>query len=483
MPDIDPSALSRPPAGGLGGAGASTPVLAAKTLAAAAAAAPGSLKAPKTSQIIPARIDLEPLYAVLKAAVGLEQWTTYKNAISEFMLGRMNQAEYQDRIDPILNTPEKEHNHNQLLAALFANVTREMPDPDLAPWVSANDKPAAPPAPKPVTGDAAERRLKGEIMQLPSRDRRRIKDLAQNNFDPQELFDSAFISYSRRPGHRLVDATPHASSMPNMNLDLEIRKRFNQPLAVESGEFPDAKAVEGRMLPICYEHALLGGHASDAAQLVTLATETFIKETLAAVFSRVRSNAPGEGGTASYGPGTSWIQTHGYKRQIAREEAAFARGEISRDKNGFLPVEAKAAAERAPLGMADLRLAIQIADCGFSRFPAIYAAIMNDYREGELENWNNYSYLPGYAPRPLRKRPQAVVEALAPAAAAAAAVVATTNVGGTGGTAAAAGQTAAASATDHDAMEVDSGMHWEGTGDNDLAALDAVLDVCLAAGG
>ena len=55
-----------------------------------------------------------------------------------------------------------------------------MPDQGLAPWVSANDKPSAP-GTKPVTGDAAERRLKGDVMQLPSRDRRRIKDLAHND--------------------------------------------------------------------------------------------------------------------------------------------------------------------------------------------------------------------------------------------------------------------------------------------------------------
>lgn len=66
------------------------------------------------------------------------------------------------------------------MAALYANVTREMPDPGLASWVSANDKPAVGAGSKPVSGDAAERRLKGEVMQLPSRDRRRIKDLAQN---------------------------------------------------------------------------------------------------------------------------------------------------------------------------------------------------------------------------------------------------------------------------------------------------------------
>lgn len=56
-----------------------------------------------------------------------------------------------------------------------------MPDQGLAPWVSANDKPSTAAGSKPVSGDAAERRLKGEVMQLPSRDRRRIKDLVHND--------------------------------------------------------------------------------------------------------------------------------------------------------------------------------------------------------------------------------------------------------------------------------------------------------------
>lgn len=56
-----------------------------------------------------------------------------------------------------------------------------MPDQGLAPWVSANDKPTATVTSKPVSGDAAERRLKGDVMQLPARDRRRVKDLIQND--------------------------------------------------------------------------------------------------------------------------------------------------------------------------------------------------------------------------------------------------------------------------------------------------------------
>lgn len=82
----------------------------------------------------------------------------------------------------ILGTPnsEKEHLHNQLVAAIYGNVTREMPDQGLAPWVSANDKPSTSTGSKPTSGDASERRLKGEVMQLPARDRRRIKDLRSN---------------------------------------------------------------------------------------------------------------------------------------------------------------------------------------------------------------------------------------------------------------------------------------------------------------
>jgi hypothetical protein len=51
----------------------------------------------------------------------------------------------------------------------------------VANWVSANDKPTTGAGSKPITGDAAEQRLKTEVMQLPSRDRRRLKDISQND--------------------------------------------------------------------------------------------------------------------------------------------------------------------------------------------------------------------------------------------------------------------------------------------------------------
>lgn len=87
------------------------------------------------------------------------------------------------RIDTFIDTSagEIEHLHNQLIAAIYGNVTREMPDQGVASWVSANDKPTTGAGSKPVSGDAAEQRLKTEVMQLPARDRRRLKDLSQND--------------------------------------------------------------------------------------------------------------------------------------------------------------------------------------------------------------------------------------------------------------------------------------------------------------
>ena len=107
-------------------------------------------------------------------------WSCRANSVCT---GRLNQAEFSEQIDPLLASPDghKERLHNQLIAAIYGNVTREMPDQGLAPWVSANDKPSTTTGSKPVSGDAAERRLKGEVMQLPSRDRRRLKELAQND--------------------------------------------------------------------------------------------------------------------------------------------------------------------------------------------------------------------------------------------------------------------------------------------------------------
>ena len=238
--------------------------------------------------------------------------------------------------------------------------------------------------------------------------------------------------------------------------DLEIRKRYAQTLAVESGEFPDMQGIESRMLPICYEGGLTSGHVPDAAQFMSVATETFLKDVLSSIFSKTRSNGPGTAGSAGTGGGASWVQTQKYRVQLEKEEEAWLRGEIQRDKVGLLPIEAKAASDRAPLGMADVRTALELGDCGLGQMPVVMEQIVFGYREGELEAWDDYSYLEGYSiPATYDIDEDVTMSGM-------------NGVNGTNG-----------NSHDYD-DESDSG--WVGGEHEDKAELDDLLDACLAIG-
>jgi transcriptional coactivator HFI1/ADA1 len=80
MPDFDinPAALSRP------SISLSTPILSNKSIT---VSAPSVTKTPKSSQLIPARIDLEPIYIKLKTHIDADQWPVYKEAVRQFLIG------------------------------------------------------------------------------------------------------------------------------------------------------------------------------------------------------------------------------------------------------------------------------------------------------------------------------------------------------------------------------------------------------------
>jgi len=202
------------------------------------------------------------------------------------------------------------------------------------------------------------------------------------------------------------------------------------------------------MLPICYEVGLTSGHAQEAAHFMSVATETFIKEVLSSIFSKTRSNGPGTCGSAGTGGGASWIQTHKYRAQLEREEELSLRGDVQRDKSGLLPIEAKAASERGPLGMADVRTALEIGDCGLGQMPVMIRQVMLGYREGEVEAWDEFSwpeqYEPGYV----------------------------TELDGDG-------DARMTGMNGVNGMDMED-YGWEGCGHDDRAGLDSVLDMCLA---
>jgi transcriptional coactivator HFI1/ADA1 len=242
--------------------------------------------------------------------------------------------------------------------------------------------------------------------------------------------------------------------------DLEIRKRYAVALGVESGEFPDVQNIESRMLPICYEVGLTSGHVGDAAHFMSVATETFLKEVLSSIFSKTRSNGPGTAGSAGTGGGASWVQTHKYRLQLEKEEEAWLRGEIQRDKGGLLPTEARAALERGALGMADVRTALELSDCGLGQMPVVVESIIYGHREGELEAWDDYSFPEGFTPGFIEDFDGDI------------------EMGGMNGTNGVNGVNGV-NGHNYDA-ESDSG--WAGGEYEDHTDLDNVLDSCLAIG-
>lgn len=217
----------------------------------------------------------------------------------------------------------------------------------------------------------------------------------------------------------------------NLDWELEIRKRYGQPLASETGEFPDAESIHARMVPICYEESVVSGAGFPCAEFMAIATETFVKEVLSSVFSRTRSNGPS--GTIN---GTV---TRKYRRQLEREELAFTRGEISKDlATGLLPIEAKEASLRQPLGLRDLRLALDLGGGLLGQMPLIVDEIIGSYDEDELELERQRYAVPNWE------------------------------------------QVTTATVTDMDGMDVDDAdWEWEGGTAADREHLGSLLDECL----
>ncbi|KAL4998115.1 transcriptional regulator of RNA polII, SAGA, subunit-domain-containing protein [Aspergillus recurvatus] len=321
------------------------------------------------------RLDLGPSYLELKSRIGAN-WAEYKEATTLFLLGQLNQDELSSRLDPIICADQKiEHLHNNFICAIIANLTRDLPDHGVASWVSANDKPSV--VSKPTSGDAAEQRLKTEVMQLPPRDRRRIKAIPER--DPHDTVRNELNEYHLAKQIKLPSQVPASAGGLNMtNWELEVRKRYAQPLASETGEFPDAESIHARMTPICYEESVVNGAGVACAEFMAIATETFVKEVLSVVFSRTRSNGPS--GTIN------GMMKRSYKQQLEREELAFTRGEIAKDgATGLLPVEAKEARTRSALGVRDLRLSLELGSGVLSHMPLLVDQIMGGYLEDELE--------------------------------------------------------------------------------------------------
>lgn len=346
---------------------------------------PSTLKIPKSAQ---PRIDYEPLYTDLKLLIG-HNWTVYHDALTRFIRAELSAFEFGELTDNfVLANPATEHAHNSLICGILFNTTADAPEGGPAAWVSAaSDKAISTTAVKPAnTSDVGEQRLKAEVMLIPARDRRRIKALQGDKSDEDNLTANAYESYYQAGRLRAPDNVPATGGgLAKTNWDLEIKKRYTAPLFAETSEFPDANAVSARMLPICYEESVTAGAAPQCAELVSIAAEAYLKDYLGGIFHRTRSNGP----VLENGLGGG-IQTAGYKKQLARENADFKAGHVQKSRDtGLLPVEAREANTRRPLAIADMKAAQSVVKGLFNGMPLIGVQVFEASNESEQEEWRS----------------------------------------------------------------------------------------------
>ncbi|KAF9696380.1 hypothetical protein EKO04_005265 [Ascochyta lentis] len=318
------------------------------------------------------RIDVEPLYSAVKGAISDTDWTTYKTSLTQFFLGNLNQEELSFKLSKILNTAALEHAHNTLIAAIYANIWRDAPEPGIASWVSSTDKPSS--STVKGQGDESEKRLKYEVMQLSRRERKRLKTIPAAETGAQDGFGGGVGLGALGPVNELAEM--RRGKQPEIgpvgpaggyktNWDLEIRKRYTAPLFSETHEFPTSLSISARLLPTCYEFGLPQGHTPECPDLMNLATETYIKEALASFLGKVAVN------------GVGYVRTGAFKKRVEREERAVERGEAVRDGKGELPVESEERRKRKQLCMEDLRLALQLGDGYLGQTPILAGNITN----------------------------------------------------------------------------------------------------------
>lgn len=235
-------------------------------------------------------------------------------------------------------------------------------------------------------------------MALPSRDRRRLKGIVSDNKAAGTEEESAASLRATieqyQNSSRIKAPQPPAASGTGIktNWDIEIRKRYTQPLYSETHEFPDAAVIHARMVPICYEESVPSGTSMECAELVSIATETYVKNKLHDIFNRVRSNGPRYDNGAAEG-----IMTGKYNKRVTREEAESKAGRLLRDRdNDLLPTESLEAKMRKPLGIGDLKLANSIGPSLWNGMPIIGANINHSLFDVDIDEWYAQRELDGY---------------------------------------------------------------------------------------
>ena len=178
-------------------------------------------------------------------------------------------------------------------------------------------------------------------------------------------------------------STNTGAGLTRTNWELEIRKRYTQPLFAETMEFPDQNTVYARMVPMCYESGVTNGTSINCAELVAVAVGTHVKNILHDAFNRVRVNGPTYDNGHAGGP-----MTARYNRQVLREDTLVKAGKLLRSRDDdLLPIESKTAQARRPLGLSDIKLANKVGPTFWNGKPLMGLSLENTIFDNDIDEW------------------------------------------------------------------------------------------------
>lgn len=138
---------------------------------------------PLTARLIKdsSRIDVDSLMNEFRRELGPSKWEKYRDSLTHFLMGKLSRAELVKCLKENLGlSGYAMRNHNTLVLSLLANACREAPpgtESSLAEWKATTRGGKA----RHTQIDSTNDRMHKEILSLPVRERRRIKNIAKES--------------------------------------------------------------------------------------------------------------------------------------------------------------------------------------------------------------------------------------------------------------------------------------------------------------
>jgi transcriptional coactivator HFI1/ADA1 len=232
------------------------------------------------------RIEVELLAMELRQKLGTH-WDKYQATISAFLIGKLSRNELTSTLSSMLTDSKLIRMHNQLLLANMVNALRDGPGGEQQSKYSfgASSKKTVK---KGMKQSSQYEKLKKDIMNLPIRERYRIKTITRDS-GKQKMANSS-LTLTRQA---LLPKIPFSSDKEKMLGNViewtqDISHALNTPLSIESYALPEQDHLKLRMLGIAREHGVIGALGNAAAEMLYHGLEVYLKGILEAAIDTVR---------------------------------------------------------------------------------------------------------------------------------------------------------------------------------------------------